>query len=379
MAKFDKEVRILIFNWRDIKNPDGGGAEILTHEMAKRWVEKGHEVIQFSSFSPSCQKEEVVDGVKIFRQGEANIRSLNISVHLAAFWAYYKKFRQNVDVVIDEIHGLPFFTPLYVKEKKVALICEVAKDLWPLLFGPFLGKVGRGMERFYLRAIYKNIPFLTISPSTRDDLIVEGISPGNITVLPMGISYPKNLPRFTKEKTPTLVFVGRIVRNKGIEEAIASVKGVVTHFPTLRLWIVGQVESGYENYLKSKVEELGLGKNITFFGYLSQEEKFERMRRAHLLISPSLREGWGLTVSEAFLVGTPAVVYNSPGLKDVVKNGLTGIICKRNTPEDLAQNVIDLLKKQRRLSKMGKNAMREAKKYSWDETAQEALEVCGNL
>jgi hypothetical protein len=62
-------VKILIFNWRDIKNPSAGGAEVFTHENAKRWVEKGRSVTLFTSAFPNCAKEEVIDGVKIIRAG----------------------------------------------------------------------------------------------------------------------------------------------------------------------------------------------------------------------------------------------------------------------------------------------------------------------
>jgi hypothetical protein len=62
-------MNILIFNWRDIKNLAAGGAEVFTHENAKRWVEKGNEVTLFTSAFPGCRKEEVVDGAKVIQDG----------------------------------------------------------------------------------------------------------------------------------------------------------------------------------------------------------------------------------------------------------------------------------------------------------------------
>lgn len=106
-------MKILILNWRDIKNPSSGGAEILTHEVANRLVKWGHQVTQFSSSFPNCLPEEKIDGVKIIRRGHPDARYLLKSVHFFAFWYYLKKFRGKFDVVIDEAHGLPFFTPLY--------------------------------------------------------------------------------------------------------------------------------------------------------------------------------------------------------------------------------------------------------------------------
>ena len=62
-------MNILILNWRDIKNPKGGGAEILTHEIAKRWVKKGHDITWFTAEFEGSRLEELIDGVKVIRRG----------------------------------------------------------------------------------------------------------------------------------------------------------------------------------------------------------------------------------------------------------------------------------------------------------------------
>ncbi len=62
-------MKILILNWRDIKNPNGGGAEILTHELAKGWVKSGHNVTQFSSSFKGSKPQEIIDKVKFARKG----------------------------------------------------------------------------------------------------------------------------------------------------------------------------------------------------------------------------------------------------------------------------------------------------------------------
>ena len=367
-------MKILILNWRDIKNPTSGGAEILTHEMAKRWVRWGHEVVQFSSWFTGGKKEEIVDGVKILRFGSANIRSFGFPVHLAAFLWYLKKGRGKFDVVIDEIHGLPFFTPWYVKEKKVVLICEVAGELWRKMFGPIFGSLGRITEEFYLRSVYKNTPFLTISQSTKEELIKNGVEEKNITVLPMGISIPANLKIFKKEKEPTLIFVGRLSKPKGVEDAIFALKEVVKKLPRAKLWVVGREDKEYLNYLEKLSQKLKVYDKIRFFGFVSEKKKFELMSRAHILLAPSIKEGWGLTVPEAGVVGTPAIVYNSPGLRDVLKNNKLGIICRENTARVLAEEIIKLLKNKKLYSELAQETTSFKKKLGWDKTAQFVLE-----
>src|SRR5665811_1558618 len=96
---------ILLYNWRDIKNPEAGGAEVFTHENAKRWVEKGHNITWFTSVFPGCKKEEIIDGVNIIRDGG------KFTVYLKAREYYQKQFKGKFDVIIDEINTMPFFNP----------------------------------------------------------------------------------------------------------------------------------------------------------------------------------------------------------------------------------------------------------------------------
>lgn len=365
--------RILILNWRDIKNPNSGGAEVLTHEIIKRWVSWGNEVTQFSSYFKGAKGEEIVDGVKIIRKGNPDARHLFSSVHFIAFLEYRKNFKGNFDVVIDEVHGLPFFTPLYVKERKVVLICEIAGKIWDANFPFPFNKIGKAVENNYFR-LYKNIPFLTISPSTKEDLIQVGLKPDVVTVLPMGISVPKNIPNLKKEKTPTIIFVGRLLKAKGIEDAIEVCKQLKSSFPQIKLWVVGRGEDAYEKEIKNKVKKLDLLENVKFYGFLSQSDKFKMMQRAQVLITPSVKEGFGLTVPEAGIVGTPAVAYNVEGLRDIIQDGRTGILTNPN-PVDMAEQVENMLRDSILYSKIQKGAFSFAKSLNWDNTAKKALGI----
>ena len=367
-------MRILILNWRDINNPSSGGAEILTHEIAKRLVTLGNHVVQFSSFFPGSHHKEVVDNVEIVREGNADIRTLFASVHFRAF-LFYQREKGKFDVVIDEIHGVPFFTPWYVKKRKVVLICEVAGDLWVKMFGPFFGLFGRLTERLYLRFIYKNIPYLTISNSTKEELIREGVESKNITVLPMGLTIPKKIKKVEKEKDPTLIFVGRLSKSKGIEDAIEALRQVSKIYPKTKFWIVGEGDEAYIKFLKKKSKNLNVSDKITFWGYVSQEKKFELMGRAHLLLHASVKEGWGLVVIEAASQATPSIVYNVSGLRDSVINDKTGVILSHNSSLEMAKQSMLLLNNKKRYKDFQKNALAWAKSLTWDKTAKQSLRL----
>ncbi len=99
------------------------------------------------------------------------------------------------------------------------------------------------------------------------------------------------------------------------------------------------------------------------------------MSRSHLILVTSIREGWGLVIIEASACGTPAVVYNAPGLVDAVKDGETGIVCKKNTPFNLAENVIKLLKNKDLYKKTQKNTWEWSKEFNWEKPARKFLEI----
>lgn len=363
-------MKILIFNWRDIKNPKSGGAEILTHEIAKNWVEMGHHVTLFSSYFPNSLRKEIIDGVKIIRKGHSDARFLFSSVHFSAF-IYWMKNSNDFDVVVDEIHGIPFFTPWYVKKRKVVLICEVASNLWKTMFGPIFGRIGRIIEQFYIKQVYRNISYLTISNSTKEELIKEGVNSKKIVVLPMGITVPKKIKKITKEKQSTIIFVGRLAKSKGIEDVITMLKKMPTKYSEIKLWLVGAGLKEYIVYLKKIAKKLKVDNKITFFGFVSEEKKFELMGRAHVLVAPSVKEGWGLIVPEAAFVGTPSVVYNSPGLRDVLKGSNYKTIVKTNTPDSLAGEVVKLLEKKHHAEYEKLNI----EDYGWKKTAEVALQA----
>ena len=99
------------------------------------------------------------------------------------------------------------------------------------------------------------------------------------------------------------------------------------------------------------------------------------MGEAHLLVATSIREGWGLVVTEANSVGTPAVTYDVHGLRDSVRNGETGLLTDA-TPEALAATVIELFQNQARYDALRDNALKWGAAQNWDNMA---LSVLGHL
>ncbi len=359
-------MKILILSWRDIKSPHGGGAEIFTFENAKRWVSAGNEVTWFTSGYGDQKREEDIDGVKIIRRGS------EVTVHLHAFLCYRKLFKGKFDLVIDQINTIPFLTPLYVKEKKIALIFQLAREIWFYeTFFP-LSLIGFVLEFLYLK-IYRNTPVMTISESTRQDLLNLKFS-GDIAILPVGISF-KPLERISdKEPNPTLIFFCRLRNSKRIHHIIEALSIAKQKIPRIQLRIVGgKGKPDYKRRVDSLVKKLGLENNIIFHGHVDEAAKRSLIAQSHILAVTSVREGWGLVVSEANALGTIAIGYNVPGIKDSIIDGKTGLLTGKNNPDSLAQKILDCLSDKELYQRLRQSALEQVRKLSWEESAQESL------
>src|SRR5579859_7583831 len=100
-------MNILILNWKDIKNPEVGGAEIIAFELARRLAKENHKVTFFTRKFANCLEEEVLDNVKIIRKGN------KFNVYIYAF-LYYISLKQKPDRVVEMINTVCWQTPLYV-------------------------------------------------------------------------------------------------------------------------------------------------------------------------------------------------------------------------------------------------------------------------
>lgn len=359
-------MRILILNWRDPLNPRSGGAEIVTMELAKQWMKQGYSVTWYSSRFTNSTKRTNFHGIKIERYGNY------FTVYMLAP-IYYLINRKRFDIVIDQIHGLPFLTPLYVGKPVLVIIHEVAGAIWDNMFIFPISKIGKLAELLYF-IFYRGTDFMVPSKSTRHELLDKGISRKKITIFNCGVnSLP--LQHYPKENDPTFIFVNRLVRMKGVENVINSFPYILETLPNSKLWLVGGGEPEEVRRLKKIVARKRLTKRITFYGRVSEEKKFELMRRAHIMLHASVKEGWGLVVIEAGSQKTPSVVYNVGGLRDSVKDGETGIIVGKNSPEFLAKGATSLFKNKKLYTQMQNNAYKWAKGFTWENCAKPSLKI----
>jgi glycosyltransferase involved in cell wall biosynthesis len=297
-------VRVLILNWKDLAHPTAGGAEVFTEEVARVLVQRGHSVTLFASGVEGRPERETVLGVEIVRRGG------RFGVYRAArrFWSEQRPGAY--DVVVDEINTRPFLTPRFVRGvPAVALIHQLAREIWSHEMPFPVSALGRYvLEPWWLRA-YRRVPALTVSRSSADALArYHGWK--DITVIPEGIA-PHPIPDVPKEPEPTAVFLGRLVAMTRPFDAIEGFQVFAQCAPSAQLWVIG------DGPLLGRLRRRSPA-NVVFLGRVERGALRERLARAHVLVATSVREGWGLNVSEAAACGTPAIGYAVPGLVDSV-------------------------------------------------------------
>jgi glycosyltransferase involved in cell wall biosynthesis len=294
-------MRVLLLNWRDIRNPAGGGAEVWAHCVAEGLVELGHSVTFFSSGVAGLPNEEMMNGVRVVRGGR------RLSVYRAAK-RFYQANQNSFDVILEEINTRPFFAHTWGSTPVVPMIHQVAKDVWRYE-APFpLSFIGRYiLEPRWLRR-FSNRRVMTLSPSSAHSLHEYGIH-NSVVVLPG--SDDVEVRQSAKNSVPTVVFLGRLVASKRPDHVIEAFRILSTKYPNAELWMMGSGQMG------DKLSK-NLPKGVTLLGRVDISERQERLSRAHVLVATTVREGWGLNVSEASAVGTPTIGYDSPGLVDSI-------------------------------------------------------------
>jgi len=362
-------MRILAINWLDLKNPQAGGAEVHLEEILKRLARTGHQVDLLCSNFPGGSKNDVSAGINIHRRGS------RYDFNWVAPFAIRKLIKSHrYDVVIEDINKIPFYSPLYQKIPTLVVIPHLFADAIFQEINILLGSYIYLAEK-PVSFVYRKNRFMVISKSTADELSDRGIPRENIDVVECGID--KETYRFDPETPkfdiPTIIYVGRLKKYKTIETAIKAMPIILESIPNARLVLIGSGD--YRAHLERLTESMNLGKSVEFKGYIPESEKVSYLRRSHLSIYPSLKEGWGLSNIEANACGTAVLAAKVPGLKDSVDDGKSGLLFEYGNVAEAASLALSILQNDdyRRSLEMG--GLRWAANFSWDKAASQTESI----
>lgn len=355
-------MRILIVNWRDNKNPLYGGAEIHITKIAE-YLARNHDVYFLSSGFEGGLREESVNGVNYIRMGSELIFNYYV---MASVGRIVSDLR--IDLVIEDINKVPFFTPLFTRAPVLVVI--------PHIFGKSIFSQVNFLSASYVylmekpvKKVYRNSRYEVISQSTKKDLISRGINGAKIEVIECGIDPLKSSDReYGKSEFPTFAYVGRLKKYKSVHHIIDAMPLLLKKYPQSKLYIVGSGDM--LEFLKRRASERGVEKSTVFTGYVSEEEKKRILSRSWVSIYPSMIEGWGIVNIEANILGTPVVSSDVQGLRDSVKNGFSGLLYRYGDIEDMAEKIAAIIDDRGKFDDYCRNALSWAESFDWEETGR---------
>jgi glycosyltransferase involved in cell wall biosynthesis len=362
-------VHVVALNWRDLKNPRGGGAEVHMEEILRHLGHRGHRCTLITSRYPGAPAVEEADGYRIVRGGH----ELDFNFYVPFLYRRVVA-RDPADVVMDDINKIPFYSPLWTRVPVLAVIPHLMGSTVFQEVHPVVAAAVYAAEQ-PLRRVYRRCHFEVISESTRDDLVARGFPADKIHVVHCGIDRARYRADATVAKTaqPSLVYVGRIKRYKAVDHAIRALAAVRRRVPDCTLTIVGDGDG--LDALRRLTAELGLDGAVRFAGFLPHEEKIRLLQSAHVVVNPSVKVGWGLTYVEANACGTVCVAADSPGLRDSVKDGTTGLLYPWGDIDALADRVLRLLDDPALRRLMEQQALAWADSLTWARCGDETLRL----
>jgi glycosyltransferase involved in cell wall biosynthesis len=341
-------------------SPTSGGGELLFYDWAEGMVRRGHHVEVICQQIPNFRKDQsayliinrikpilehkgelppsiiqniryiinaIIKGSQIIRQKKIDI------IHTNAFGPMI------VGSILAKIHNIPVVSTIH------DIFARASPDYWKKwatqnevsrissAIGPLFEKISVNMPTDVI---------LTVSNASKQNLVKFNVKDSNITVIPNGIDVADydNLG-FENNYQNYVVFIGRSVFYKNLEVVISSFKEVTQKLPEAKLVIIG--DGPMRHRWERMVSELNLNQNIKFTGYIPQEKKVELLSKCSALLLPSLFEGFGLVLLEAFAMSKPVLVADVKPFDEIVEEGVDGFMIAAHDPVKWAEKITFLL------------------------------------
>lgn len=321
-----KNKKILFLTWKDIKHPAKWWAEVVMYNYMKRLVERWYEVFWLWSGFKDWQKDEIIDGIKIFRR---------FSLYTIYFfaWSWYLDFirKEKIDLVIDEAWWIPLMSPLFLfKMPIIFFIHHIWDKEWDAkLFFPF-NKIFKFIFSIILN-LYKSKTTITVSKSSKQELIDNfGFDNDKIKIIENALDInPIDEIDFQK-KNNSILSLGRIAPIKRVEDSIKAFHYFINQdekFQNYTLDIAWNCEDKkYLNELKSLIIELKLENKINIIWFIEDKEKF--ILKHKLWLVPSRKEGFWIVVLEWNCFWIPVLWYHVPWLRDSINEWINWFLIK---------------------------------------------------
>lgn len=251
--------------------------------------------------------------------------------------------------IIGKVYNIPVITTIHhvhsLKNEQYANELD-SKSHFAKLFS---------LPKFLCERMMVRLPAVgihTVSEASKDDVIRFGAKDSSkIKVVPNAVDLRCLDPVHDVQYGNFALFIGRLVEYKNLDVIITAFRKVVDALPEARLVIVGDGPAALK--WKDSVSSNGLSENIQFLGYITEERKDELLRNCLMLVFPSLIEGFGLVILEAFARKKPVIVSDVRPLNELVDDGIDGFVIRATNPAAWAEQMLLLFKNKSICEAMG--------------------------
>jgi len=382
-------MRILMLSWEYPPRAVGGLAQHV-YDLTGELVKAGDEVHLITCQVPDAPELERVNGVYIYR-----VSSYNLATNDFLTWILQLNMAM-IEKAIALINDLGDLDLIHAHDWLVAYAGRVLKHAYrlPLIATIHATEYGRnqGLHNDLQRYISQIEWWLTyeawrvIVCSHYMEAEVEDVfqlPADKIRVVPNGVDLSRYRPaaqvqgdrqRFASNQEQIIFFVGRLVREKGVDILLESIPKVLYYNPQAKFIIAGRGPA--EDYLRVRAKELGVYNRIYFTGYIDAATRDFLYREAAVAVFPSLYEPFGMVALEAMAAGTPVVVTDVGGLAEIVEHEKNGLKCYPDNPGSLADNILRLLGEPNLARRLAATAQVDLRNlYTWEEIAGRTRDV----
>lgn len=342
------------------------------YELGKRLVEQGHKLTVVTMQHSNVKEHETLDGIEIYHVGPIieNPPKRRLYDFVRFFFAIRKWLKTNeYDVVCAEgMSIIPAY--LFSPAPVIATVHDVSvggKDQW--ISKSLLSRIA---EWLTLHMCVKKI--ITVSNAMKQAIIEKGVPQEKVVVIYNAVD-ARALDKIPEKKIDknTIMFIGRFVPHKHVDDLITAFSFVVKKIPDSKLLLVGNGPE--EEKLRQMAKEYNLNEKVGFATSADKTASIGMLKSVSVLVLPSTREGFGIVLAEAGAVEVPVIAYDLPAVREVVVNNKTGILVEHN-PQSLAEAIVAVLNNQKKAKMMGKTARKYiTEKFSWDKSAKKLVDV----
>ena len=372
-------MKILMLSWEYPPRVVGGISRVV-HDLSHKLIQEGHGVTVVTYRDGNVPYIEDDNGVMVYRVDNFMISSNNL-----IDWTMQLNFNM-IAKVGEIIAEKGSFDVIHAHDWLVAYAAKTLKTAYsiPLVCTIHATEAGRnsGIRDEQQRYIndtewmltYESSEVIVNSNYMRSELQrLFGLPYEKINVIPNGVNLnmydgiEKDYDfrrKYAMDNEKIILFMGRLVYEKGIQTLIAAMPKILNHYHDAKLLIAGK--GGMIDELRNQVNYLGLGNKVYFTGYLGSKDVQRMYKCADVSVFPSTYEPFGIVALEAMLSGTPVVVSDVGGLNDIIDHGVNGMKSYAGNANSLADSILTLLFDQKLCDAVTKNAVAKVKnEYNW--------------